>query len=72
MPEGHTIHRLARDMSELQGQTLHASSPQGRFTDGAAAIDAAVLELAEACGKHLLLHLSSRDSVHVHLGMQGK
>jgi endonuclease-8 len=72
MPEGHTIHRLAREMSELRGQTLRASSPQGRFTDGAADIDGAVLELAEGYGKHLLLHLSSGDSVHVHLGMQGK
>jgi endonuclease-8 len=72
MPEGHTIHRLARDMSELQGQKLRASSPQGRFIDGAAAVDATVLERAEAYGKHLLLRLSSGDYVHVHLGMQGK
>ncbi|TDC53232.1 Fpg/Nei family DNA glycosylase [Jiangella ureilytica] len=72
MPEGHTIHRLAREMSELQGRALRASSPQRRFTDGAAAVDGAVLELAEAYGKHLFLHLSSSRSVHVHLGMQGK
>lgn len=72
MPEGHTIHRLARDMSELEGQTLRASSPQGRFTDGAAAVDGAVLERAEAHGKHLFLHLAGGRCVHVHLGMRGK
>jgi endonuclease-8 len=72
MPEGHTIHRLARELSELEGQVLHASSPQQRFTDGAANVEGTVLQLAEGYGKHLLLHLSSGDSVHVHLGMQGK
>ena len=72
MPEGHTIHRLARDMSELEGTAVHASSPQGRFTDGAAIVDGEVLEQVQAHGKHLLLHFSSDHAVHVHLGMQGK
>jgi endonuclease-8 len=72
MPEGHTIHRLARDLSELTGRRLSASSPQGRFAGGAAAVDGVVLRSAEAYGKHLLLHLSRDQSVHVHLGMQGK
>lgn len=71
MPEGHTLHRLARDMSELRGQTLRASSPQGRFPD-AADVDGAVLDEVEAYGKHLLLHLSGGHTVQVHLGMQGK
>lgn len=72
MPEGHTIHRLAREMGELRSRTLRAASPQGRFVEGAAAVDGAALVQAEAYGKHLLLHLSTGDSVHVHLGMQGK
>jgi endonuclease-8 len=72
MPEGHTIHRLARDLSELEGKTLRASSPQGRFADGAVAVDGSVLERTEAYGKHLFLHLGGGRAVHVHLGMQGK
>ena len=40
MPEGHTVHRLARDHStDLGGRVVRASSPQGRFADGAARID---------------------------------
>lgn len=32
MPEGHTIHRHARDQRKvLQGKVLAVSSPQGRF-----------------------------------------
>ena len=72
MPEGHTIHRLARDLAELQGGPLRASSPQGRFADGAALLDGAVLERIEPYGKHLFLTMSTGDHVHVHLGMQGK
>ena len=34
MPEGHTIHRLANDLSrDLRGVVVRATSPQGRFTD---------------------------------------
>ena len=37
MPEGHTIHRLARDLRrDLAGAEVRSSSPQGRFADGAA------------------------------------
>ena len=40
MPEGHTLHRLARDQQRLFGGTVvAASSPQGRFADGAAILD---------------------------------
>jgi endonuclease-8 len=72
MPEGHTIHRLARDLAELRGSVLHASSPQRRFADEAARIDGEHLELVDAVGKHLFLGFDSGDHVHVHLGMQGK
>lgn len=72
MPEGHTIHRLARDMSELKDRTVRASSPQGRFADGAASVDGSVVEATEAYGKHLFLHMSGARSLHVHLGMHGK
>ncbi|MDU1122944.1 MAG: Fpg/Nei family DNA glycosylase, partial [Dermabacter sp.] len=37
MPEGHTIHRLARAMNAAFGNTrVRLSSPQGRFEAGAA------------------------------------
>ena len=72
MPEGHTVHRLARDMAELQGHHVRALSPQGRFTAGAEAVDGTVLRRTEAYGKHLFLHTREAGSVHVHLGMQGK
>lgn len=73
MPEGHTVHRLARDLGvDLQGRPLRASSPQGRFTAQASRLDGTVLHRAEAYGKHLFLAVSSGDHVHVHLGLQGK
>lgn len=37
MPEGHTLHRIARDLhATFAGQVVEVSSPQGRFADGAA------------------------------------
>ena len=45
MPEGHTLHRLARlHQRRFGGAPVAASSPQGRFTSGAALIDGLVLE----------------------------
>ncbi|MBA0049822.1 Fpg/Nei family DNA glycosylase [Streptomyces sp. AJS327] len=56
MPEGHTIHRLARDYAaRFAGSPVRASSPQGKFSDGAALLDAQRMERAEAHGKHLFL-----------------
>lgn len=56
MPEGHTIHRLAADYAErFLGRTVRATSPQGKFADGAALVDEQVLERTEAHGKHLFL-----------------
>jgi endonuclease-8 len=72
MPEGHTIHRLARDLAELRGVPLRASSPQGRFSAGAEALDGARVEDVEPFGKHLFLCTDAGPCVHVHLGMQGK
>ena len=48
MPEGHTLHRLARDQQKLfGGSPVHASSPQGRFAVGAGVLDGRVLERGE-------------------------
>jgi endonuclease-8 len=72
MPEGHTLHRLARDIGrDLVGHKIDASSPQGRFADGAALIDQRVLERADAYGKHLFLTWDSGEVLHVHLGLIG-
>ncbi|MFV2039052.1 MAG: Fpg/Nei family DNA glycosylase [Acidimicrobiales bacterium] len=73
MPEGHTIHRLARDLSaSLSAGPVVANSPQGRFAEGAALIDGAELDRAEAWGKHLFCWWSTGNILHVHLGLIGK
>jgi endonuclease-8 len=73
VPEGHTLHRLAREHQRLFGGTVvHASSPQGRFVEGARAIDGSTLVRAEAYGKHLLHRYSGGALLHVHLGLYGK
>ena len=42
MPEGHTIHRLARDHGGwLCGEKLEVTSPQLRFADGASKVSGA-------------------------------
>ena len=73
MPEGHTIHRLAgQQQAMFAGHVVHASSPQGRFVDGAAIIDGSTLRRTEAYGKHLLHHYSGGTLLHIHLGLYGK
>ncbi len=73
VPEGHTIHGLARELTaDLGGQAVRASSPQGRFADGAARLDGATIERCEAWGKNLFASSSSGDVLHVHLGLIGK
>ncbi|UNS97018.1 Fpg/Nei family DNA glycosylase [Streptomyces tubbatahanensis] len=72
MPEGHTIHRLARDVADrFAGHALDASSPQGKFADGAALLDGAALTATEAHGKHLFLGFGPVGWVHIHLGLYG-
>lgn len=73
MPEGHTIHRLARDHTrDLAGRPLAVSSPQGRALQTAAALDGGAIERVDAYGKHLLYRWSTGDTLHVHLGLYGK
>lgn len=72
MPEGHTLHRLARRQHEqFAGQTVSVSSPQGRFAMGAEAVDGRELDRVTAHGKHLFAWFGDRV-VHVHLGLFGK
>lgn len=71
MPEGHTLHRLAGDLTEaFAGRRVRSTSPQGRFA--AARVDGRTLAGAQAWGKHLFVEV--RDvpwQVHVHLGLYG-
>lgn len=72
MPEGHTLHRLARlHRRRYAGHKVSVSSPQGRFAAEAAALDGQVLERTEAYGKHLFHHYGPYGTVHVHLGLYG-
>lgn len=72
MPEGHTLFRLAAELDEaFAGQPLRVSSPQGRFLEGAAAVDGQVMEAAESSGKHVFLLFAGGEIVHVHLGLIG-
>jgi endonuclease-8 len=73
VPEGHTIHRLARDHTRLfAGRAVAVTSPQGRFAEGAARVDGAHLRRVTPYGKHLFYEWSTGDIVHVHLGLIGK
>jgi len=72
MPEGHTVHRSARDLrARFGGQEVIVSSPQGRFSDGAALLDGRELTGTEAHGKHLLARFGGDRWLHVHLGLYG-
>ena len=73
MPEGHTIHRLAADLERsLTGGPVRATSPQGRFDNGAARIDGQPIDRAEAYGKHLFCSWPDGSVLHIHLGLIGK
>ncbi len=73
MPEGHTIHALARDLGKaFVGTTPMVSSPQLRFADGAALLDGHSVARADAWGKHLFVDFDADLRLHVHLGLIGK
>lgn len=75
MPEGHTIHRAARDhRKDLAGERVRVTSPQGRF-EAARVVDTtghARLRSVEAYGKHLFYVFERGRIVHVHLGLFGR
>lgn len=72
MPEGHSIHRLARQFTSVfTGEPLQVSSPQGRFATGAERLDGAVLTGARAHGKQLFLEFDNDLVLRVHLGLYG-
>jgi endonuclease-8 len=73
MPEGHTVHRLARRHLSVFGRhPVGVSSPQGRFEQGAGLLDGRDLVGAQAHGKHEFLRFAGDLWLHVHLGLYGK
>ncbi|MBG6083296.1 Fpg/Nei family DNA glycosylase [Zhihengliuella flava] len=79
MPEGHSIHRLARQLTDVfAGQRVIATSPQGRFAAGAELLTGRSIRQAQAHGKQLFVEFApdATDAVdplilRVHLGLYG-
>ncbi|MBN9185038.1 MAG: Fpg/Nei family DNA glycosylase [Microbacterium sp.] len=72
MPEGHSVHRIARQFERnVVGREVHASSPQGRFAEGAAVLDGRTATDVRAVGKQMFLEFDDELWLRVHLGMYG-
>ena len=72
MPEGHSVHRIARQFERnFVGRTVHASSPQGRFAEGAALLSGRTPTTARAVGKQMFLEFDGDIWLRVHLGLYG-
>jgi endonuclease VIII len=72
MPEGHSVHRIARQFDRnVVGRAVAASSPQGRFAEGAAVIDGRTATAVRAVGKQMFLEFDDDLWLRVHLGMYG-
>ena len=85
MPEGHSVHRVALQFQrDFVGHAIAASSPQGRFAEGAAVLDGLTLREAKAVGKQMFLGFDTVSVVgsavrgvdsglwlRVHLGIYG-
>ncbi|MDJ1113693.1 Fpg/Nei family DNA glycosylase [Microbacterium dauci] len=72
MPEGHSVHRIARQFSHnFVGRAVAASSPQGRFAEGAALLDGRVPSLVRAVGKQMFMSFDDDLWLRVHLGIYG-
>ena len=72
MPEGHSVHRIARQFDRnIVGRTVSASSPQGRFAEGASVIDGREAVEVRAVAKQMFLRFDGDVWLRVHLGMYG-
>jgi endonuclease-8 len=72
LPEGHSVHRLAKQFTSVfVGEQLAVSSPQGRFAAGAALLDGGTLLSALAHGKQMFLRFDGDRVLRVHLGLYG-
>jgi len=72
LPEGHSVHRIARQFARsFTGAPVAVSSPQGRFAAGAQRLDGHQLVQSRAVGKQLFLEFDHHLWLRVHLGMYG-
>ena len=72
MPEGHSVHRIAKQFAmNFAGHPVAVSSPQGRFAEEAQRIDGATMVAAKAVGKQLFLEFDNGLWLRVHLGIYG-
>lgn len=72
MPEGHSVHRIARQFTQnFARKEVVASSPQGRFAEGAEFLSGRALHTAKAVGKQMFLEFDDDAWLRVHLGLYG-
>ena len=74
MPEGDSLHRIARQLQVLVGERVEAESPnpRGQVTGVARAVDRRRLETVEAVGKNIVLRFEGDVVVRSHLRMNGR
>ena len=72
MPEGHSVHRIARQFARhFLDVPVAVSSPQGRFAAGAAQLDGHTIVQSRAVGKQMFLEFEHGLWLRIHLGMYG-
>lgn len=72
MPEGHSVHRIARQFRvNFVGTRPEVSSPQGRFAQGAAVLNGREMVDARAVGKQMFLEFAGDQWLRIHLGIYG-
>lgn len=72
MPEGHSVHRIAKQFAaNFVGRTVTVTSPQGRFSAGAALLTGLPMVDAVAIGKQMFLEFPEDKFLRVHLGIYG-
>jgi len=72
MPEGDALHRAARRLQALAGETVEAEAPHPRGAAVAALVDGRRFVSARAVGKNLLLEFEDGLVVRSHLRMRGR
>ena len=79
MVEGHSVHRIATQHTRrLVGSAYRATSPNGRFAEGAQLINGRTFSRCEAIGKNLFAFFACSSGktadvvMHVHFGMAGR
>ena len=72
MPEGHSVHRIARQFARhFLDVPVAVSSRQGRFAAGAAQLDGHTIVQSRAVGKQMFLEFEHGLWLRIHLGMYG-